>query len=199
MLLAQVGLTGPAAGWVADVDSICRDLVFAKQCAEGYAAMIGGEDHVVARALWNAGLIAYRRALNTGRGHLVKKGSRPRLLDDLVPMLSDTQKETHELAYEMANQHVAHRVGDHELASVGILLNPPSAPRGVAGVALLGAHMIGPELGVAEKFAAVCEVFLNALEAERSQSLQALQEAVIATGSLDELYAKAVPAEPSSN
>lgn len=36
----QVGLTGPAPGLIADLYSVSRDLVFAKECAEAYAVRV---------------------------------------------------------------------------------------------------------------------------------------------------------------
>ena len=59
----------------------------ASQCALGYVAYASPtptpppDQALVARALWFAGAIAYRRAFTSGRGHLVAGGSRLKIKD----------------------------------------------------------------------------------------------------------------------
>ncbi|MCX5046582.1 hypothetical protein OG921_25755 [Aldersonia sp. NBC_00410] len=191
----RVGLTGPLAAWVSDLESIARDLNFARECAHGYATRLGANnelaDPLIAQALWNAGSIAYRRAFNSGRGHIENNASRPRLADKLVNLLTDEQTRAHEQVYEMANQHIAHRVGDHEGATVVAFLNPPPHARAIAGVGTLGAHMIGPERTVAERLIDVCGVFLEALAAEGQRCMTAIREDLDGNADLDAMYARA--------
>jgi len=193
----QVGLTGPAAGSTADLYSVSRDLVFAKQCAQAYASgRVNSEDpsvgdDVSAHALWNAGAISYRRAFVSGRGHLTVQGKRLRLDESFVALLSEEQRAAHQLVLDLANRHIAHRVGDQEGATVLAFLEPPPAEPGIAGVGTMSVHMVGPERDVAEHLAAICGVFLEVLDVEYQRRLEALLVNLRATADLDAMYAAA--------
>jgi len=179
--LPQVGLKAPGAGLLADLQSLSRDVVFAAQCAEQYAAWANQEQHdenpgPVPQALWSAAAISYRRAFTSGRGHLVEKAKRIKLGDAFLDLLSAEQRQTHEQVMEMANQPVAHRVGVQEGAVVTALLAPPPQPRAILGVGSLGAHMIGPPAELTQQMVRVCEVFFQILDAE----VQTLSDRLIA-------------------
>jgi hypothetical protein len=85
--LPQTGLSGSLPGAIADLNSLARDITFARQCAVGYPASMPPAPNeeeaqgVGRQALWFAGAISYRRAFTSGRGHLVAHGSRVRIND----------------------------------------------------------------------------------------------------------------------
>ncbi len=188
----QVPLDGPAAGFTADLDSIARDLKFARSCAAAYVANEDhedSEDHsILLQALWNAGVISYRRATSKGTGHLVTQGKRPRLEKELVPLLSEEQRQVHEQVMDMADKHVAHRVRDYEQARVVAVLEPPPGERRVVGIGVLGVHMIGPTPEVAQHLAEICALFLDVLSAQAAANNDALTKELNASADLDELY-----------
>ena len=153
----------------------------------------------MANALWNAGAISYRRAFGSGRGHLVLQGKRLRLDERFVALLNEEQKGAHQLVLDMANQHIAHRVGDHEGAIVLAFLEPPPSEPGIAGVGTMAARMLGPEREVAEHLSVICGVFLEVLDAELRRHTNELATSLRATADLDALYATAtVPVSPPS-
>ncbi len=197
----QLALSGPAAGFVADLYSVSQDLVFARDCAMAYAAKIEQEqgsaaDSLAVRALWNAGAISYRRAFSTGSGHLVAQGKRLRLDAQFVALLDEEQKAAHTLVLEMANKHIAHRVGDHEGAVIVALLEPPPSPRSVAGVGTMSVRMIGPERSVAEHLAVICDVFLGEVTAEFNRRTNGMLIELQASPDLDAMYAAATTPTP---
>lgn len=191
LLFAQVGLSGPAAGWLADLGSIVRDLQFAKECASGYSQLMGNGDTLVPHALWNAGVMSYRRAFNAGRGHLVDGGSRPRLDQHLVGILTAEQRAAHDEIYQTANQHVAHRVDSREGATVSVFLYPPPYQMGIAAIGDLGVHMIGPMPELANKLVEIVGVFLQVLKEERERSSRLVMAQIVAECELAELYGSA--------
>ena len=161
----QVGLTGPAAGLIADLNSISRDLYFAGVAASRYADAaadddVSADDQVIRQALWNAAAISYRRAFGTGRGLIAEKGSRVRLDDRFVATLSEDHRLVHRQVLEMANQHVAHRVGEHEGAAVVAVLALPPADREIVAVGTLSVHMVGPTPEVAAGLSEICTRFM---------------------------------------
>ncbi|BAX99797.1 hypothetical protein MSTE_04503 [Mycobacteroides stephanolepidis] len=190
----QLGLSGKTAGMVADLVSIQRDIVFAQQCAEGYLSRAPtgpstqGEDSLVAQALWSAGAISYRRAFTSGRGHLVSKGQRLKLHEAWTDMLAPEQLVAHEKILEMTNQHIAHRVGDHEGVRIIALLTPPPMPRAIAGVGHMLLHMIGPEACLAERMLEICGMLNQGLEQEISNGNDLLTM-WLSEQDINELYA----------
>lgn len=199
MPLPQVGLQGPGPGALADLFSLTRDVDFARRCAAEYASWSArgpaDTDGPVPQALWNAGAISYRRAFNSGRGHLAPKASRFRLEDVVLPSLSDEQRKTQEEVREMASKHVAHRVGEHEGAVVVALLAPPLQERAILGVGNLGAHMLGPTTELAEQLVDLCEVVLEVLDRETQGRSDQLLANLRETADLDALYAQATTPE----
>lgn len=203
--LLQVGISGIEPGWVADVYSILNDITFAMRCANHYAAIAhqhesGNADpdqeqrdgeRFIASAMWNAAVVAYRRGFNSGRGHLVKGGKRPRLSDPLIALLTDEQKAVHTGALDQANQHVAHRVSELEQIITMAALNPPEAPHGIAAVSLMRVHFIGPMAEFADTFAEICALFIAELQQEYNRGLDELRVRVTDTADIDALYAHA--------
>ncbi|AEV73759.1 hypothetical protein MycrhN_3229 [Mycolicibacterium rhodesiae NBB3] len=188
----QIGLSGPMPGALADLQSLANDVEFARQCALGYLAYSSStptsEQPLVAKALWFAGAIAYRRAFTSGRGHLVAGGSRLKIKDAWTTLLTTDQLAAHDDTLRMANQHIAHRVADHEGAVVVAVLTPPPGPREVAGVGHMLVHMIGPEVVVAERLASVCDVLLGLFRTE-AERLGTLIRTKLDEANIDELYA----------
>ncbi|MFJ9743661.1 hypothetical protein [Streptomyces sp. NPDC101166] len=186
--LLPVGLTGPIAGRVADFESIMADFSFARECALRYTTMCGGADQVLPRAVWNAAVISFRRGFTSGRGLLVEKGSRPNYADHLTALLTDAQKQTHDEVCVMANQHVAHRVANHEQASAVVYLVPPPHGRAIAGVGSMSVNFIGPPVEVAEQMVNVCETYLRALSEQLELAKAAFRHEVENTIGVDSLY-----------
>jgi hypothetical protein len=198
--LPQVGLSGPMPGAFADLQSLIGDIEFARQCAQGYIAYSSSptwppDQALVAKALWFAGAIAYRRAFTSGRGHLVAGGSRLTIRDAWTTLLTPAQLAAHNDTLRMANQHIAHRVADHEGAVVVAVLTPPPAPREIAGVGQMLVHMIGPEISVAERLASACEILLGLFNNE-AERLGGLIRTKLGEANIDDLYAaSSVPGE----
>ena len=114
-----------------------------------------------------------------------KSAEDPGRLDDAA----DTRPaDAHNDTLRMANQHIAHRVADHEGAVVVAVLTPPPGPREVAGVGQMLVHMIGPEVVVAERLASVCEVLLGLFNTEADR-LGTLIRTKLGEANIDELYA----------
>ena len=132
----HVGITGPAAGHLADMISIAQDLNLAERCTRSYAGTQQPEDNdsrsLLRQALWNAGLIAYRRAFTSGRSLIVDRASRLNLRDQLLALVDDASRDVHRQAWEMANEHVAHRAGQQEQGTVNAILHPPPDRRVLA-------------------------------------------------------------------
>ena len=167
--LPQVVLTGPEEGRVADMVSVVADLTFARDAARTYAGATSSDPKplpdLVCRALWSSAVIAYRRAFNSGRGHIVTQGKR-HVPDHaaLVDLLSTEQRDADELARSTADKHIAHRVSDLEQIQVFAVLAPPPMPPAVLGVANFHAHYLGPEPRTALALAEVCDVFMANLQ-----------------------------------
>jgi hypothetical protein len=192
----QSGLSGPLPGAIADLNSLFRDITFARQCAVGYLASMPPapneqEAHVVARqALWFAGAISYRRAFTSGRGHLVSNGSRVRINDQWREVLNPDQQRAHEQVLLMANRHIAHRVAEHEGVVVTAVLNPPPLPRAVVGTGLMLTVLVGPEAGLPEQLITICDLLLTLIAAE-DQRLRNLLLEGLKQQDIDALYANA--------
>lgn len=108
--------------------------------------------------------------------------------DAWTTLLTPDQLSAHNDTLRMANQHIAHRVADHEGAVVVAVLTPPPAPREVAGVGQMLAHMIGPEVVVAERLASVGEVLLGLFNTE-AERLGGLIRTRLGQANIDDLYA----------
>ncbi len=153
----QTGLSGPLPGAIADLDSIARDIAFTRNCADSYLASFSAvpqDDDAVTltrQALWFAGVISYRRAFTSGRGHLVAKGSRIQFKDAWKEVLDQQQQSAHDEVLQQANQHIAHRVAEHEGAVVVGILAPPPQPKAVAGVGTMLAVYVGPTAELAQQ------------------------------------------------
>src|SRR5262249_52241714 len=88
---------------IADLDSLFRDITFARQWATGYLATMPPapgereEQTVTRKALWFAGVISYRRAFTSGRGHLVARGSRVKINDQWRDaVFTEYQQDVHQ-------------------------------------------------------------------------------------------------------
>jgi hypothetical protein len=200
--LPQKGLSGRLPGAIADLNSISRDIIFTRQCAAGYLVSMPPapreqEAEIVTRqALWFAGVISYRRAFTSGRGHLVANGSRIQINDQWKEVLNPDQQRVHEQVYVMANQHIAHRVAEHEGAVVTAILAPPPHPRAIVGTGIMLNVFIGPEVGLAEQLITICDVLLELISAE-VQRLGAPLLELLQRQDIDGLYANAsVPGQP---
>jgi len=83
--LPSVSIEGPIPSAIADLISLMNDLTFVQQTCNQLAKMGSLEndqdegDSIVRRALWASAVIAYRRAFNSGKAHLVAKGSRAKV------------------------------------------------------------------------------------------------------------------------
>lgn len=192
--LLHVALGGPAASALADRGSIAQDLAFARDAALRYATLTARpdlDDPLVANALWNAAAIAYRRAFGSGKAMLQQRKSRLRLTrDDVANMegLSRDQRDAHLLTLDLANKHVAHRVGDQEDARVVALLAPPPAPHAVEGLAVLYFRMVGPEPEVAQRLAEVAQLLLDDVLQQIEERRQGLLENLVADPDVARFY-----------
>jgi hypothetical protein len=178
-IFLQLALRGTSAGQLADLESLIADIQFARDCAATYLQRNSDTD-LVRRALWTSACVAYRRVFTKGKGHLSPQTPRPRPNENFTKALTADQLAAHNEVLEIANRHVAHRVGELEKANVLALLNPPPKPRSVVGVAPYLVHQAAPLNPVIESFIAVCDILLAGTVQEReracTQALMFLQQ-----------------------
>ncbi|MHC3368743.1 hypothetical protein ACYAFX_28930 (plasmid) [Rhodococcus aetherivorans] len=161
--LPMVSIGGAMPGWLADLDSIENDLSTAHMFLGRYITLAerspADNDDAVSvemQALWNAALIAYRRAFTSGRSLILPKTSRPKLADQILDLLPAEARPVHDSLWSNANQHVAHRVSDHEQAIVQVVLAPEGAKPEIVGLARLHARYIGPTIEDAKTALDLC-------------------------------------------
>lgn len=202
----QLPLKGETAGQIADLASLLRDLTFARQCAETYVGWLAPDApkdeqrDLIRQALWNAGVISYRRVFGSGKAHVVPQGSRLRPTDEWKKYVTSEQLEAHEAVLEMADKHIAHRVGDHEQVQVIAFFQPPPLPRGVATVGTLMVHMSGPTQTIAEHLISLCTLLIQGTEQESDRLLQLAAETLNDKGAqeMDAMYAAASTLGPKT-
>lgn len=194
----QIGLSGPAAATIADLVSLSRDIQFAHDCALTYAnnsenrGQHSADDQFLMQAVWSAGAISYRRAFASGKGHLVKQGGRLKFKDGWTDELEAGMAEAHERLLELANKHIAHRVGDHEGVVVTAVFDPESEAPKVVGIGQMLVHMVGPTPEFAHSVVALCGVVSGAIERELKRVTDAAMAALNQSNDLEEMYAAAV-------
>ena len=187
-------LGGPGPARLADLRSILMDIVFAGD-AFGRVAELDVDDPntdpSVRRALWDAGVIAYRRGFTSGKA-LLAKAQREQLPQAVIDGLEPALQQAHEEVIEEANRHVAHRVLEHEAAQVILLLSNPAVGRSVEGVFGFHLRYVGADTDRARAAAAVAVLLQGFLTAE----VEALEQGLIEAANrqdLDALYAAAGP------
>jgi hypothetical protein len=149
------------------------------------------EQKVTRQALWYAGVIAYRRAFTSGRGHLVQSGSRIKINDEWRDAVFDAdQLDAHKRIWTMSDRHIAHRVAEHEGAVVVANLTPPPLPRGVVNTLVLLNKYVGPPEELAEKLITMCDLLLAVIAAE-VQRLGKLLHELLEKQDIEGLYASA--------
>lgn len=200
--MIMTAINGKVPGLVADLYSIQSDLDFARQCGAGYLQR--GFDHdgqprqltdpeqtLLARALWSAAVIAYRRAFAVGKGHLVPKSQRFDIQGLRAQVLTPEQAAIDTQLRQMADQHVAHRVSDLEQMRFQVALTPPPMERAVAGVGPMLLQMIGPEPVVAQGLIEICDVLLTHIDQQLWPFIEARRQELNGPEHLDGLYAAA--------
>lgn len=204
--MPQVALSGPGPSTLADLYSQARDLSFAAACMRECRKIAASNDQVVEsatpvpQALFNAGLISYRRAFNSGRAHLMPKKSRFSLSDVLLQALSTEQRTVHYEMLKTANGHIAHRVGEGEDARVVALLAPAPQDREVVALGSLSLQFMGPTEEFASDAIALCEFALNVLQTGINQRTEALLDSLRETTDIDALYEQSsTPSAPPFN
>lgn len=127
---------------------------------------------------------------------LEKNKTRLRIDREIIAESQDftaEQRAAHALTLQLADKHIAHRVGEQEDVRVLALLAPPPAPREVLGVGLMHVRMVGPEVEVAAHLADVAQALarnlLQELEERRNRFLAQLELA--SNADLADLYANA--------
>jgi hypothetical protein len=114
-------IDGTSASKLSDLDSLMRDVTFARRCVKTYLDWTGPESpqdeqgQVIRAALWSAAVISYRRAFNSGKALGQPQAPRLKMPDDWTKSLKQAQRNAHDEVLVIANKHVAHRVGDHEV------------------------------------------------------------------------------------
>ena len=79
---------------------------------------------------------------------------------ELVEALEPELYETHKMAIDTANKHVAHRVSDFSQVSISLLMeNLPSGLPRIIGIGILSALLLGPEPGQATNLAKIAGRF----------------------------------------
>lgn len=155
---------------LADLRSLEADFTLARTYAEAYVNTIntsGAEDEgtkVVRRSLWTSALISYRRGFTTGKAHVAPRSPRLKVPDDWKERLTREQFEAHEAILKIANQHVAHRVGEQEHVTVMALLNPLPMPRKLIGLAVLTMDRSEPLVDLVARLGELCTVLIEVLK-----------------------------------
>ena len=168
-------IDGSTASKLSDLDSLVRDVTFARRCVKTYLEWIRPESPwdetggIIRAALWSAAVISYRRAFSAGKALGQSQASRLRVPDDWTKSLNQDQLDAHEQVLTIANKHVAHRVGDHEVAGVRALLMPPPEPREVVGIVSALGHVSEPVNHLPEPFIQVCDVLIEKISGMRNE------------------------------
>ena len=195
---------------MADLESLAEDFGFAGHTFAQAAILAQQIDDpelvasdVVARALWEAGVISYRRGFSEGRP-LVGGGAQSRLrvtntkVNELVAdgVLSDADRAIHDRLRRYGDKHVAHRVDDDaEQADVLVVLSNPSGDRRVLGLGTRAARLALPEVSFLESASHVAERLHASAIRERNELRRQIMNDM-AEHDVDDLYAHAQP-DPS--
>jgi hypothetical protein len=167
---------------IADLLSAAIDVQFAQAAFERVA---NEKDELLTRALWEAGVIAYRRGFTSGRALLAADRSRTRVPSEIVENLEPPLQEIHASILEAANKHVAHRVDDRELLKVILLLSNPVVARGVLGVTHIHARYVAPPAEEARDAGRLAELIRTEIEA----AVKDLEEALVAEATKTDIAA----------
>jgi hypothetical protein len=116
---------------------------------------------VIRAALWSAAVISYRRAFSSGKALGQPQAPRLKIPDDWTKSLKQAQRNAHDEVLVIANKHVAHRVGAHEMGGVRALLAPPQEPREVVGIVSALGHVSEPAEHLPELLLQVCDVLIE--------------------------------------
>lgn len=184
------GISGPLPGTIADVASLASDFAFAQEAFARVAQEV--LDDTVRRALWDAGIVAYRRGFTGGRGFLQQHRGRTKISPDAVAALEPPMQELHEAILDEANRHIAHRVDDREQVTVTLLLRNPLLGQVLEGVAVLHARYIGPF----PERAAAASSLAGTLQAAMTVELERLKQTLLESAQRSDiaaLYEGAVP------
>ena len=155
---------------IADLMSIDDDLEFARDCAAAYIAraFVDGQpvkstdeaQALVNRALWSAGIIAYRRVFTTSRQNKEPRTPRFDLRPLLDALLTPAQQEAHKEVREIATHHVAHHDSDRTLVKVLAFLDPPPYPRNLEELAAFTVNWNASPCPDAERFVEICNALI---------------------------------------
>lgn len=117
------------------------------------------------------------------------KKSRFSLSDSLLQVLNAEQRAMHDQMLKVANEHVAHRVGDGEGAMVTAILAPPPQEREVLALANLSLLFMGPTEEFARDAVALCNFAQEVLQEGIDNRSDALLTNLRETADIDRLYA----------
>ena len=184
--LLRVNLEGPLPGRVADLWSIEQDLRFVADCCGKWLELQSGNDDaaLVERALWEAATIAYGRCFHQGKGNLESQRPRYRIPEHVIDQLGS--RATHDTVMADRNQHIAHRISDHEQVKVTGYLAPDPAPRAMVGVGAWGAILASREAPDIDALRVLAERLYQAVAAERESLQQRIME--LAPDHLEKFY-----------
>lgn len=160
---------------LADLRSLEADFTLARTYAEAHINTVklsGADDEgtkVARQSLWTSALVSYRRGFTTGKAHIAPGSPRLKVPDDWKERLTKEQFEAHEAILKIANQHVAHRVGEQEHTTVMALLNPRPMPRKLIGLAVLTMDRSEPLVDLVARLGEVCTVLIEVLNEQINQ------------------------------
>jgi hypothetical protein len=190
-------IDGTSASKLSDLDSLMRDVTVARRCVKTYLDWTGPESpqdeqsQVIRAALWSAAVISYRRAFNSGKALGQPQAPRLKIPDDWTKSLKQAQRNAHDEALVIANKHVAHRVGDHEVGGVRALFAPPPEPREVVGIVSALGHVSEPVEHLPELLLQVCDVLIEKISGMKDELSNAILEG-LRQQDVDALYDVAV-------
>lgn len=178
-----IGINGPLAALVTDLESILGDLKFARYMAgttlHNMAGMDSGnsDQSAAVRGLWSAALISYRRAFATGKSHAVPAASRFDIQGLRDHLLTAEQKATDRQLREFIDKHIAHRAVELEQIKLLVFLNPPPNPRGIMGVGPVTLFGITPSEDVINKLMEICDLLISSIDPEIRKMLDNAKDA----------------------
>lgn len=188
-------VTGPHIHAAADLASLAADLEFA---ADAFARLVDIDplvDGVLARALWDAGVIAYRRCFGGGKSMQVPGTARPPVPADIMGALDDNLQVLHERLLYEADKHVAHRVVSGDQCRILIAVNNPALGRALVGPTIFYIRKLAANKDEVESARDLARRLHGEVHARRDAEMAIIDEETRAMD-LDDIYAHAHPLEP---
>lgn len=195
-------LEGPLSTELADLITLQRDLEFARSCMHALNDLAAVRPSLTTDALKNAlqhaisaeaeaAYISYGRCFGRGRS-AGDPGRRVEIPEDFMNGLTEEERATHELALELRNLHVAHRINDWAQVRVRGVLNPEGMEPSVLDVDTFLFLGVPASTVRADAMIGLINRFIEPIEARRAEIRDALLEQ-LRSEKIEDVYARAHP------